>query len=100
MVEPGETFSWRNGIMVLLLKSGIAFMRTRPVPLPRLSTATRTSWHAHGLKPHLIRTFKLSRDPEFTEKLEDIVGLYNPDEASTSCFINGSDQPGGRIDVI
>ena len=37
--------------------------------------------HAHGLKPHLVRTSKLSRDPEFTEKLEDIVGLYlNPPE--------------------
>jgi len=37
--------------------------------------------HAHGLKPHPVRTFKLSRDPEFTEKLEDIVGLYlNPPE--------------------
>ena len=36
-------------------------------------------WRAHGLKPHLVRTFKLSRDPEFTSKLENIVGLYlNP----------------------
>jgi transposase len=33
-------------------------------------------WHAHGLKPHLVRTFKLSQDPHFLEKLEDIVGLY------------------------
>lgn len=33
-------------------------------------------WHAHGLKPHRVRTFKLSNDPQFTEKLEDIVGLY------------------------
>ena len=33
------------------------------------------------MKPHLVRTFKLSRDPQFTEKLEDIVGLYlNPPE--------------------
>ncbi len=36
-------------------------------------------WHAHGIKPHLVRSFKLSRDPHFAEKLEDIVGLYmNP----------------------
>jgi transposase len=36
-------------------------------------------WKAHGLKPHLTRTFKLSRDPAFTAKVEDIVGLYlNP----------------------
>ena len=38
-------------------------------------------WKAHGLKPHLARTFKLSRDPLFVEKLHDVVGLYlNPPE--------------------
>jgi hypothetical protein len=31
-------------------------------------------WRAHGLKPHLVETFKVSRDPKFVEKLEDIVG--------------------------
>ena len=31
---------------------------------------------ANGLKPHLVRGFKLSRDPQFVEKLEDVVGLY------------------------
>ena len=40
-------------------------------------------WAAHGLKPHLSRTFKLSRDPAFSEKVHDIVGLYlsPPDKA-------------------
>ena len=33
-------------------------------------------WKAHGLVPHRVRTFKLSRDPEFITKLRDIVGLY------------------------
>ena len=33
-------------------------------------------WRTHGLKPHLVETFKVSRDPKFVEKLEDIVGLY------------------------
>jgi transposase len=33
-------------------------------------------WRSHGLKPHLIRTFKLSRDPKFLEKLDDVIGLY------------------------
>ena len=33
-------------------------------------------WKAHGLKPHLSRTFKLSNDKRFAEKLEAIVGLY------------------------
>jgi len=38
-------------------------------------------WKAHGLKPHQVRTFKLSRDPHFLEKLQDVVGLYlNPPE--------------------
>jgi len=41
----------------------------------------RRIWHLHGLKPHLIRTFKLSNDPLLYEKVEDIVGLYqNPPE--------------------
>ena len=33
-------------------------------------------WRKHGLQPHRIRQFKLSRDPEFVPKLRDIVGLY------------------------
>src|ERR671910_3806412 len=33
-------------------------------------------WAAHGLAPHRIRTFKLSRDPLLAEKLRDVVGLY------------------------
>ena len=38
-------------------------------------------WQANGLKPHLVKTFKLSNDPHFIEKLEDVVGLYlNPPE--------------------
>jgi transposase len=38
-------------------------------------------WRSHGLKPHLTRTFKLSRDPKFVEKLDDVIGLYlNPPE--------------------
>jgi transposase len=43
--------------------------------------SVRRIWHAHGLKPHLVRSFKLSNDPDFIEKLENIVGLYlNPPE--------------------
>src|ERR1700752_1903795 len=38
-------------------------------------------WHARGLKPHRVKTFKLSNDPRFEEKLIDVVGLYmNPPE--------------------
>ena len=43
--------------------------------------AVRRIWKAYGLKPHLCRTFKLSNDKRFVEKLEDVVGLYlNPPE--------------------
>ena len=33
-------------------------------------------WKAHGLKPHLTKTFKLSNDKQFAQKVRDIVGLY------------------------
>jgi DDE superfamily endonuclease/Winged helix-turn helix len=33
-------------------------------------------WRAHGLRPHQVRRFKLSTDPKFAQKVEDIVGLY------------------------
>jgi len=49
-----------------------------------LSEATiRRIWKQHNLKPHLVSTFKLSRDKHFVEKLCDIVGLYlNPPDRS------------------
>lgn len=44
-------------------------------------------WRATGLKPHVVRGFKISRDPRFVEKLEDIVGLYMspPEHALVLC---------------
>jgi hypothetical protein len=33
-------------------------------------------WRAFGLKPHLVESWKLSTDPQFVEKVRDIVGLY------------------------
>jgi transposase len=44
-------------------------------------------WQLHNLKPHLSRTFKLSRDPKFVEKLTDVVGLYlnPPQKAMVLC---------------
>jgi transposase len=33
-------------------------------------------WRAHGLKPYLVKTFKVSRDRNFAAKVEDVVGLY------------------------
>jgi transposase len=45
-------------------------------------------WQLHNLKPHLSRTFKLSRDAKFLEKLTDVVGLYMnpPDNALVLCL--------------
>ncbi len=44
-------------------------------------------WRANGLKPHLVETFKVSRDPQFAEKLQEIVGLYlsPPEHALVLC---------------
>ena len=44
-------------------------------------------WRAHGLKPHLVDTFKVSRDKNFAAKVEDVVGLYlnPPDKALVLC---------------
>jgi len=55
----------------------------------KLSEATiRRIWKRHNLKPHLISTFKLSRDKRFVEKLCDIVGLYlnPPDKSLVLCL--------------
>jgi transposase len=38
--------------------------------------AVQRIWEAHRLQPHRLRTFKMSRDPAFAEKVEDVVGLY------------------------
>lgn len=45
-------------------------------------------WKANGLKPHLSRTFKVSNDPQFVEKVTDVVGLYldPPERALVFCF--------------
>jgi transposase len=46
-----------------------------------------TLWKSHNIKPHRTKTFKLSRDPKFLEKLTDVVGLYlnPPDKAIVLC---------------
>lgn len=55
--------------------------RTMAAKVGVSDTTVLRVWHRHGIKPHLVRSFKVSRDPRFVEKLEDIVGLYlNPPE--------------------
>jgi transposase len=59
---PGETTHWTVRMMAKTVGIGA-------------STVQRI-WKAHGLQPHRIRRFKLSKDPRFIEKLWDVVGLY------------------------
>jgi transposase len=49
--------------------------------------SVRRIWQAFGLKPHLVKSFKLSTDPMFVEKVRDIVGLYlyPPQKAIVLC---------------
>lgn len=59
---PGAATHWTAGAMAKAV--GISISSVQRI------------WSAHGLKPHQLRTFKLSKDPEFASKLRDIVGLY------------------------
>lgn len=71
-------------------------------------SAVQRIWSAFGLKPHLEKTFKLSTDPHFVDKVRDVVGLYmNPpqralvlcvDEKSQIQAINRT-QPGLPLNV-
>ncbi len=55
--------------------------RTMAAAVGLSEKSVRRIWQKHGLKPHPARTFKVSNDPEFSEKLEAIIGLYlNPPE--------------------
>src|SRR5512147_2904413 len=59
---PGEAPPWSSRTMAAA--SGVS------------DSSVRRIGRAHGLKPHLGRTFKLSRDPQFAEKVQDVGGLY------------------------
>lgn len=50
-------------------------------------------WEAHGLQPHRVKTFKLSKDARFVEKLADVVGLYlNPPEKALVLCVDEKSQ--------
>ena len=61
--------------------------RTMAAKLGVSAASVSRHWRANGLKPHVVRGFKVSRDPKFVEKLEDIVGLYMspPEHALVLC---------------
>ena len=58
----GETTHWTASLMAR--EAGIS------------ASSVHRIWRAHGLRPHRVRQFKLSNDPEFIDKLRDVVGLY------------------------
>ncbi len=56
-------------------------------------SAVSRIWRAFGLKPHLSESFKLSPDPQFIDKVRDIVGLYlNPPEAAVVLCVDEKSQ--------
>ncbi|WP_057392433.1 IS630 family transposase [Pseudomonas aeruginosa] len=61
--------------------------RTMAAELGVSAASVSRHWRACGLKPHVVRGFKVSRDPNFVAKLEDIVGLYMapPEHALVLC---------------
>lgn len=61
--------------------------RTMAAELGVSAASVSRHWRAQGLKPHVVRGFKVSRDPQFAEKLENIVGLYMspPEHALVLC---------------
>src|ERR1700674_5312635 len=62
-------------------------VRTMAAEMGISHTSVQRIWAEAGLKPHLVRTFKISNDPQFEEKVSDVVGLYMnpPDKALVLC---------------
>jgi transposase/transposase-like protein len=76
---PGETTHWTGRAMAKAV--GISLRSVQRI------------WEAHRLQPHRVRTFKRSRDPQFTEKLVDVVGLYlDPPEHAVVLSIDEKSQ--------
>ena len=56
-------------------------------------TSVQRIWAEHGLKPHQVKSFKVSNDPDFAKKVEDIVGLYlDPPEKALVLSIDEKSQ--------
>jgi len=62
-------------------------VRTMAAEMGISHTSVQRIWAEAGLKPHRVRTFKISNDPQFEEKVSDVVGLYMnpPDKALVLC---------------
>ncbi len=53
----------------------------------------RQIWEAADLKPHRIKSFKISNDPQFADKVVDVVGLYMSPPRQRDCLIGGREDP-------
>lgn len=98
---------WRQRFLALRLP-GLEKDAPSPGRVPRISArkmavvveaqgisrmAVQRIWKQHHLKPHLVKTFKLSRDKQFVEKLTDVVGLYlNPPDKSLVLCVDEKSQ--------
>jgi transposase len=84
--QPSISEAKRKRIVKMTLEekplNGTHWSRSRMAKRAGVSDSTvGRIWAEHGIKPHRTKTFKLSNDKQFVEKLEDIVGLYlNPPE--------------------
>ena len=68
-------------------------LRTMAKAVGIAPSSVQAIWKTHGLKPHLVATFKLSNDPQFAEKIEDVVGLYlNPPERAIVLSVDEKSQ--------
>jgi len=59
---PAEATHWTSALMAKVVDIS--------------ASSVQRIWRAHGLQPHRVKQFKLSTDPQFVDKLRDIVGLY------------------------
>ena len=82
--------------LVLTLPDGGSTNLTTPLMLERFGIGKDTGariWKTDNLKPWMVETFKVSTDPNFEEKLVDVVGLYlHPPERATVFSLNENSQ--------
>ena len=76
---PGETTHWTAAAVATACSISVS--------------SVHRIWRSHGLRPHQIRQFKLSNDPQFAAKVRDIVGLYvNPPEHAVVLSVDEKSQ--------
>ncbi len=81
---PGEVTHWTAAAIAAICAISVSAVQC---------SAVHRIWRSHGLRPHQIRQFKLSNDPQFAAKVRDIVGLYvNPPEHAVVLSVDEKSQ--------